>query len=115
MAEKEWSENLEDDPIEIQKKQLAISQKFMAKLEAEEAKKAEEEAARKAERAAVYAPVHGYAPAYTPPTFEEVSAILKKTWDEVERIMPTAQDRVKSIAFQTLMQAAAPRGPFGTI
>lgn len=108
MAEKEWSENPEDDPIELQKQQLAISKKFMAKLEAEEAEK---KAQRAAHEAAVKAgPCH--APVYTPPAFEEVSAVLKKAWDEVERIMPTAGDRVKAAAFQTLMQAAAP--PFGS-
>jgi len=99
----------EDDPIKIQKEQLAISKRFMAKIEREEA----EAKRKKEEYAAASPPVAGYASAYTPPTFEEVSAVLKKTWDEVERIMPTAKGRVKCSAFQTLMQAAFPRGPFG--
>ncbi len=104
--EKEWSENPEDDPVELQKKQLELGKKFLEKIEAQEA----EQKARENEYRAA-GPVS--APVYTPPTFEEVSAVLKKAWDEVERIMPTAVDGAKAYAFQTLTHAAAPRpGPY---
>ena len=98
MADKEWSENPEDDPIELQKQQLALGKEFMARLRREE----EEKKAREAE----YANRPTIArPAFKPPTFEEVSACIKKTWDEIERIMPTAKDRVKALAFQSLFSA----------
>lgn len=107
MADKEWSESPEDDPIELQKKQLALGKKFLDKIEAQEAAekaRAEEHAANPPRRAVVRA--------YNPPTFEDVSVVLKKAWDEVERIMPTAGDRVKAQAFQTLTHAAAPPPSF---
>ena len=103
MADKEWSENPEDDPIELQKQQIAIGKEFLARIRKED----EERKARAVEHA-VCPPRAIAASVYKPPTFEEVSAVLKKAWDEVERIMPTAGDRVKAAAFQTLMQAAAP-------
>jgi hypothetical protein len=106
-AEKEWSENPEDDPVELQKRQLALGKRFIEKMEKAEA----EEKRRREECEAV--PVAGAIRAYKPPTFEEVSSVLQKAWAEVERIMPTAQDRTKAIAFQTLMQAAAPPPTFG--
>jgi len=104
-AEKEWSENPEDDPIEIQKQQLQLAKEFMAKVKAQE----EEAKAKEAEYRAA-GPI-GAVP-YIPPTFEEVSAVLKKAWDEVERIMPSAGNRAKAYAFQTLTHAAAPRPSF---
>lgn len=105
MAEKEWSENPEDDPVELQKKHLALGKRFLEKMEAQEA----EEKRRKEE----YANHPGHLPvAYNPPKFEDVSAVLKKAWDEVERIMPTAGDRTKAHAFQILSQAAAPPPSF---
>lgn len=107
-AEKEWSENPEDDPVELQKKQLELGKKFLEKIEKQEA---EDNARKEREKAYAQAPIAAHA--YTPPTLEDVSAVLKKAWDEVERIMPTAGDRAKTHAFQSLIQAAAPRpGPF---
>jgi len=99
--EKEWSENPEDDPIALQKKQLELGKKFLAKIE-------EQEAAAKQRESEYKVPLGGPCPVYTPPTFEEVSAVLKKAWEGVEAIMPTAGDRVKAIAFTSLMHAAAP-------
>ena len=99
--EKEWSENPEDDPILLQKKQLELGKRFLEKIEAQE----KEEKRRKEEYAAA-GPVE--APVYTPPSFEQVSSVIKKAWDELEKIMPTAPDRVKERAFETLMHAAAP-------
>lgn len=114
MAEKEWSENPEDDPVELQKQQLALGKEFMERLKKQEA----EEKKRLEDRAAQAPPVRGYgsAPEYKPPTFEEVSAGMKKAWDEVERIMPNATDTAKSYAFQTLVhaQAAAMTGFLGS-
>ena len=106
MTEKEWSENPEDDPVNLQKEQLRIGKEFLERLKKEEAA-TKERMEREAEYRAA-PPVR-----YKPPTFEEVSGVLKKAWEGVEAIMPTAGDRVKAIAFQTLMQAAAPPPSFG--
>lgn len=103
MAEKEWSEDPEDDPIELQKKQLALGKKFLEKMEKQEA----EEKARKEAYAQEAIQPHAYVTQYTPPTFEEVSATLKKAWSEVEHIMPNAPDAAKSYAFQTLVHSLA--------
>jgi hypothetical protein len=103
MADKEWSEDPEDDPVELQKQQLALGKEFLARLRKED----EEKKAREAEYANA-SPRPAGAPTYNPPTFEEVSVVLKKAWDEVERIMPTATDQVKTVVFNTLMHAAAP-------
>ncbi len=105
-AEKEWSENPEDDPVELQKRQLELGKRFIDKLE-----KAEAEEKRRREEYEAAPPARAIG-AYKRPTFEEVSSVLQKAWAEVERIMPTAQDRTKAVAFQTLMQAAAPPPAF---
>lgn len=94
MVDKEWSPDDEEDPAKLARELLQRAKK-----------QADEEDARRAEYA--NRPPIAARP-YKPPTFEEVSAVLQKAWAEVERIMPTAQDRTKAIAFQTLMQAAAP-------
>jgi hypothetical protein len=106
MVEKEWSEDPADDPVELQKEQLKLGREFMARIKKQE----EEEAARKAQYEE--AGPRLVAPAYTKPSFEEVSAVLKKAWDGVEAIMPTAPGEVKAMAFQTLMHAAAPPPTF---
>lgn len=107
MVEKEWSENPEDDPVELQKKQLALGKKFLEKIEKQEA----EEKARKEAyaREAIAPPAYG---TYTPPTFEEVSAKVKKAWDEVEKIMPNATDAAKTTAFNAFLTAQS-SSPFG--
>jgi hypothetical protein len=107
MADKEWSEDPADDPVELQKEQIKLGKEFLDRIKKEEA----ERKAREAEYAARPA-LAGQIRQYRPPTFEEVSVVLKKAWDGVEAIMPTAGDRVKAIAFQTLMQAAAPPPSF---
>ena len=66
-----------------------------------------EEKARKEEYAREVARGPGICPVYKAPTFEEVSAGMKKAWDEVERIMPSAPEAAKSYAFQTLVHAQA--------
>jgi hypothetical protein len=103
MVEKEWSEDPADDPIELQKEQVKIGKELLDRIKRQEA----EEAARKAQYEDAIPPA-ARAP-YVPPSFEEVSAVLKKAWLGVEAIMPTAPDRVKAIAFHALMSAAAPR------
>lgn len=108
MADKEWSENPEDDPVELQKRQLALGKEFLDRLKKQEA--AEEERRKKYENPTALADAMR---PYSPPSFEEVSAVLKKAWDEVERIMPTAGDKAKAMAFQSLTHAAAPRPTFG--
>jgi len=103
MAEKEWSENPEDDPIELQKKQLALGQEFMDRLKKQEA----EEKLRQEKYAAMEA-AHGFvAPTYTPPPFEEVSARLKRARDEVDRIMLAAEPQIKLMAFEILFRSAS--------
>jgi hypothetical protein len=97
----------EDDPIKLQKEQIAMGKEFLARIKRED----EERKAREKEYAARGPMVA--AVAYTAPTFEEVSAVLKKAWEGVEAIMPTAGDRVKAHAFQMLVQAAAPPPSFG--
>lgn len=106
MSEKEWSEDPEDDPVELQKQQIALGKEFMARLKAEDADRK-----RREEEYAANPPQLGAVREYKPPTFEEVSSTLKKAWDEVERIMPNATDTAKSYAFQTLVHASA--GPPG--
>jgi hypothetical protein len=94
----------EDDPIKLQKEQLAIGKEFLSRLRRED----EEKKAREAEYAAqAPAPERVTVRGYKPPTFEEVSAGMKKAWDEVERIMPNATNEAKSYAFQTLVHAQA--------
>jgi hypothetical protein len=102
MVEKEWSEDPDDDPVELQKEHLKLAKEFLVRLK----KKEEEEAARKAQYEESGPRI--VAPAYTPPSFEEVSAVLKRAWLGVEAIMPTAPGEVKMVAFETLMRAAAP-------
>lgn len=111
MSGDDWTpeKEAEDDPIKLQKEQIEIGRELLERVKKEEAAiKAREEAY------AARAVQPGAGSPYKPPTFEEVSAVLKKAWDECERIMPTAGDRAKAMAFQTLMQAAAPR-PSGFI
>jgi hypothetical protein len=99
----------EDDPIKLQKEQLAMGRELLDKIRKQEA----EEKRRQEEYAACASESPGKViAAYKPPTFEEVSAVLKKAWDEVDRIMPTAGDRVQAVAFQSLMAAAAPPPKF---
>ncbi len=103
MSKDDWTpeKEEEDDPIKLQKEQLALGKEFMDRL-----KKEDEEKKRRQEEYAARGPE--MAPAvYKAPTFEEVSSTLKKAWDEVERIMPGAPEAAKSYAFQTLVNAAA--------
>jgi hypothetical protein len=102
----EYDPENEIDPLKIQREQLDLAKEFMAKMKEREAKE------KAAEDAYAAHPRPIAARTYTPPTFEEVSAVLKKSWEGVEAIMPTAGDRVKAVAFQTLMQAAAPPPTF---
>ncbi len=102
--EKEWSENPDDDPVELQKRQLELGKKFLDKMEAQEAK----DAKREAEYAQAVPAARGFAsPVYEPPTFEEISSRIKKAWDEVERVVPTAPDPVKVQAFQALLAGSS--------
>lgn len=91
----------EDDPIKLQKEQIAMGKEFLSRLRREEEEKKAREA-EYAERGPMIPPA-----AYKAPTFEEVSAGMKKAWDEVERIMPNATNEAKSYAFQTLLHAQA--------
>lgn len=100
--DKEWSEDPADDPVELQKEQIKIGRELLDRV-----KRQEEEARAREEEYAARGPMIAPAP-YKAPTFEEVSAVLKKAWDEVERIMPTAPDAVKARAFDTMMHSAAP-------
>lgn len=109
-GDKEWSENPEDDPVELQKKQLEMGRKFLEKIEKQEA---DEKARQDRERA--YQPALRAASAYTPPTFEEVSGRIKQAWDEVERIMPAAPDTAKVKAFEALMHSHYATGGFATL
>lgn len=88
----------EDDPINLQKEQLALGKEFLERLKKQEA----EEKKRREEYVEVPR-VYGTAPAtYKPPTFEEVSQDAKKAWEEVEKIMPTGTDVAKSRVFESL-------------
>jgi len=99
MVEKEWSESPGDDPIELQKKQLALGKEFLRRIEEQEEKER-----KQACQPAAYGAI---APAYTPPTFEQTSERIKKAWEEVKQIVPDAPDQVKVQAFQALMRIAA--------
>ena len=109
MADQDWDPDKENEALDLQRKQLELGRKFIAKIEADEAKqKAREEAALQNPE-----PVpHLSAADYTPPTFEEVSALLQKSWKEVEKIMPTACGEVKVQAFLSLVHAAG-QGRYG--
>jgi hypothetical protein len=100
MTEKDWSPEDEVDPIELQKRQLALGEKFMAKLEKEEAEKAKRQA-----EAEVFVPAAPYMPP-PPPTFEERCARIEKAWAETKRLVPDAPDNVKTIVFQTLLHSS---------
>jgi hypothetical protein len=93
----------ENDPVKLQQEQLALARRYMAKIE-----KAEQEAAaRKAEAEAAAGQVAHVVGAFEPPkppSFEVMSAALKKSWDETKLIVPDAPDSVKSFTFQTLAQ-----------
>lgn len=106
MDDKEWSEGPENDPVELQKEQIKLGREFLERIKKQEA--AEE--ARKKESAAPKSPAVGAIGAYVRPSFENVSAALKKAWDEVEKIMPAAGDRVKAMALQVLFSAGG-NGP----
>lgn len=107
---KEYDPENEVDPEQIARDHLALGKKILDRMEKADA----EEERRKLEYAEAVRPVAGSVMVYKPPPLEEVSASLKKAWDEVEKIMPTAPDAVKTLAYQTLLYSTAPHpGPFG--
>jgi hypothetical protein len=97
---KDWNPD-KPDPDELQERAIKVGEELLQKMNAQEA----EERRRREEHAAASPVVERV---YQPPSFEEVQAVLKRAWDGVEAIMPTAPGRVKAIAFQTLTHAAAP-------
>ncbi len=104
--DKEWSEDPADDPVELQKEQLKLGREFLDRLKRQEVIDKEREALAEVRPAAM-----GTLPAEVlkTPSFGEVSATIKKVWDEIERIMPTAPGEVKVRAYETLMYVATPR------
>lgn len=96
MAPKEYDPDDEVDPIELQKEQIAMGKEFLGRLRKQDAA----EAARMEEFRETSPSVFAAPP---PQTFEEASADIKKTWEEVKKVCPDAPDTVKAMAFQQLM------------
>jgi hypothetical protein len=109
-GDKDWSPENEIDPLELQRQQLELGKKFMAKVEAKE----KEEQERR-ERLAEAPPLGALGPAVVcvkPPSFEEVSAALTKCWEMTKKAVPDAPDHVKIIAFQSLLRTEHPYVPW---
>lgn len=102
-ADKDWSPESEQDPLELQREQLKIGKEFLEMARAEKEKQAQREAA--VLRVHQGPPVSEYLTAdqIKPPSFEEVSAALSKCWEEAKKAVPDAPDHVKVIAFQSLL------------
>ena len=119
MTETDWSPEDEVDPTEIAKQQLALGKKFMERVEKEDREREdrEREERKKRELDAPPCPEYRVPPSPPPPTFEEVSAMIKKVWDEVKTIVPDAPDHVKVQAFEHLLSVIGRRhyGVVGTI
>lgn len=103
-ADKEWTPEDEVDPVKLQQEQIALGKEFLQRLKNQEKIDAERKAAY--EQARAEGPLIA-AQTYTPPTFEEISSRIKKCWDELERIMPTAPDAAKVKAFEVLLHGSA--------
>jgi hypothetical protein len=103
--EKDWNPDDEVDLEKLQRENLIAGKKFLERMERENAE------AKARQEAYATAPGQG-APAYTPPSFEQISVAMKEAWDEVKRIAPDAPDGVKIIIFQGLLSSHA-RGPHG--
>lgn len=105
----DWSPESEIDPAKVQKEYLEVAKDLIGEMKAEKAKKQlEREKAEKEMQEEVESlpGVIGGIGRYKPPTFEEMSARMKRAWEETKKIAPDASDFVKAEILRTLTQAA---------
>lgn len=101
MPDESWDPDKENEPLELQRRQVELGEELVARMRKEDAEKAAREAEYVGAVQAVTPPPYKY------PTFEEVSARLKQARDEVDRIMLAAEPEIKFMAFQVLYRAAS--------
>lgn len=110
--EKPWNPDDEIDPAKIQKEYLEVAKDMVAEMkEAKANKKAAEEAL------AAGPSIAAIGMAYRPPSFSEVSAKLKRCWEETKKIAPDASDFCRCEILRALIHAPtdeelAAGGPF---
>ena len=98
--EEPWDPKNEVDPAKIQKEYLEFAKDFVGEMKKQNAdrKRAEEELA-------AAPPALAAIGVYRPPTFQEVSAKLKRCWEETKKIAPDASDFVQCEILRALIHA----------
>jgi hypothetical protein len=95
----DWDPDKEKDPEKIQAEMLEMGKEMVAQYKAEQEKRKQEEGAMRAGP-----PIAAFA--YKPPTFQEVSARLKRAWEETKKIDPEAPPAVQVKMLEVLLQAS---------
>lgn len=95
----EWSPENEKDLEKIQREVLSVQKEVLEKL------KADQDREKKAEAEMAALPPIG-AMAYKPPTFQEVSARMKRAWEETKKIDPEAPPLVQAKMLEILLHAS---------
>lgn len=101
--EEPWDPANEVDPAKVQKEYLEVAKDLVAEMKADKARKAKEKEEYEGAIAAV--PAIGGIAAYQPPTFQELSAKLKRCWEETKKIAPDAPEFVQAEIIRTLLHA----------
>lgn len=99
----DWDPEKEKDPEKVQAEMLALGKEMLENLKKDADRKKQEEEAFKREMAASPPQV---AYAYRPPTLQEISARLKRAWEETKKIDPEAPPLVQVKMLEVLFQAA---------
>lgn len=113
----DWSPENEIDPAKVQREYLEVAKELIGEMKAAKEKKQieKEKIEREMQEEIVSIPgvIGGIGIGrYKPPTFEEMSARMKRAWEETKRIAPDASDFVKAEILRTLTQAAGNDGTF---
>lgn len=103
--EKEWNPEDEIDPAKIQKEYLEVAKDMVNQFKADKVKREKEEEAYRA----MPAVIGGLGP-FRPPTMEEISARMKRAWEETKKIAPDAPDMVKTEIFRNFLHASVEEG-----
>lgn len=101
--EEGWSAERELDPEKLQKEYLHLAKELVGDMKEQKAKAAAEK--KQMEEACAQPPMRAMGFAYKPPTFEEVSAKLKRAWEETKKIAPDAPEFVQAEIIRTLMHS----------
>jgi small-conductance mechanosensitive channel len=104
MAE-EWSPDKEFDPAKLQAEYLELLKEIVEDHKAEKAKKLAVEQEAKEDLAKLASPPVIGIGAYRRPTFQELSARMKRAWEETQKIAQDAPQAVQVAIFQNLINA----------